>query len=172
MKHLSTKFRLVSGLFFARPSFSASGVGCTFHFSQGSVVLAQRKELPANSIERMLNSMRASGRLPVSSNTLGENPAVLASLQASWTAGAASPAVARYAFAQVGEDLYVISGEGASRTSHHGQTLQRDDECLDDACANSCRLRSAGGRLFFFRQQNLRGRWLNRKLDPRLRHSD
>ena len=114
MKYLPKKFHVISGLFFARTSSALLVWGALFIFSQGSVVLAQRKELPANSIERMLNSMRASGRLPVSSNTLGENPAVLAFLQASWSPAAASPAVARYAFAQVGEDLYVISGEGVA----------------------------------------------------------
>jgi dockerin type I repeat protein/Kelch motif protein len=114
MKHLHKKFHVVSGVFFARTSSTFLVLAALFIFSQRSVLLAQRKELPANSIGRMLNSMRASGRLPVSSNTLGENPAVLASLQASWTAGAVSPPVARYAFAQAGEDLYVISGEGAA----------------------------------------------------------
>ena len=114
MKHLRPKFRLASGILFARSSSALLGLGALFIFLHGSSALAQRKELPASSIQRMMNSLRASGRLPVSSSTLGEQPDVSTSLQAAWTAAAASPGVARYAFAQVGEDLYVISGEAAS----------------------------------------------------------
>ena len=114
MKRLPTKFHVISGIYFARTSSALLALGALFVFSQGSVGLAQRKELPANSIQRMLNSTRASGHLPVNSDTLGENPDVLALSQASWTPAAVSAAVGRYAFAEVGEDLYVISGAGAA----------------------------------------------------------
>ena len=115
MKPRARKYHRFSKTSLARTSVSAFlGLSALVVFSQGNVALAQRKELPANSIQRMLNSMRASGSLRADSNAWAENPDVLALLQASWTAAAVSPAVVRYAFAQTGEDLYVISGESAA----------------------------------------------------------
>ena len=115
MKLRLRKYNRFSKTSLARTSVSAFlGVSALLVFSQSNVALAQRKELPANSIQRMLNSMRASGSLRAGSNAWAENPDVLALLQASWTAAAVSPAVVRYAFAQTGEDLYVISGESAA----------------------------------------------------------
>ena len=77
---------------------------------------AEAKELPANSIQRLMKSMRASGisSLNVNASMQSLQPSALG--QASWTTAAASSAVGRYAFAQVGEDLYVISGAGANGT--------------------------------------------------------
>jgi Kelch motif len=115
MKPRARKYHRISKTSLARTALSAFlGVSALLVFSQSNVALAQRKELPANSIQRMLNSMRESGSLHADSNAWAENPDVLALLQAAWTAAAVSPAVGRYAFAQVGEDLYVISGAGAA----------------------------------------------------------
>ena len=71
-----------------------------------SVLLAQQDEMPANSIQRKLRSMRGSESLQMMATRAPNIPSV-----ANWTAATASPtAIARYAFAQVGQDLYVISG--------------------------------------------------------------
>ncbi len=110
MKHLPAKFRPIPSTFFARTPSMLLMLATVFVFSRGTVVLAQKKELPANSIQRMLNSMRASGSLRASWDTSADNTSVLALSQAAWTPAAVASAVGRYAFAQVGEDLYVISG--------------------------------------------------------------
>ena len=71
-----------------------------------SLLLAQQDEMPANSIQRKLRSMRGSER-----STMISTPAPKAPAVPGWMAATACPTViARYAFAQVGEDLYVISG--------------------------------------------------------------
>ena len=70
------------------------------------VVVAQQDEMPANSIQRKLRSMRGSERSMIMGTPAPEAPAVPA-----WMTATACPtAIARYAFAQVGQDLYVISG--------------------------------------------------------------
>ena len=124
MKNLPAKFRAMPNTFFARTPSILLMLATLFIFSRGTVVLAQKRELPANSIQRMLNAMRLSGKLPATPNMLAENPDAPALSQGAWTAAAVSSAVGRYAFAQVGEDLYVISGRWCGRNSYDSETLQ------------------------------------------------
>jgi hypothetical protein len=75
------------------------------------LTIAGQDELTANSIQRKTNSIQVDSSYLRSRIAAAIAPE-LPSATPTWTAAAASPvAIARYAFAQVGQDLYVISGE-------------------------------------------------------------
>jgi hypothetical protein len=69
-------------------------------------LLAQQDEMPANSIQRKLRSMQG----PATSETAVPPAPNVPAVPAWMTATACPRVIARYAFAQVGDDLYVISG--------------------------------------------------------------
>ncbi len=78
------------------------------------IILAEQKELPAASAQRILQSVRAPNLSPSTSKKSEASPRALTSTPI-WVPAQNCPvAIARYGFAQVGGDFYVISGLSAS----------------------------------------------------------
>ena len=84
------------------------------------IILAEQRELPAASAQRILQSVRASNLSRSTSKKPEASPHALTSTPI-WVGAQNCPvAIARYGFAQVSGDFYVISGLSASGTPSTG----------------------------------------------------